>query len=169
MATHSSILAQRIPGMGEPGGLPSMGLQSRTRLKRLSSSSSSSKPYCLLKKTKQQLINSKISDINPNIYSLAMSRLTQDLSTEEFLSLQETRSWYQLPVQSQALWLGLYILHSTFIKIISLLNPHTAKISKQYICLASPLFLLLLYCYSCSKQLCSVFVSMNAKNLKYEE
>ena len=26
MATHSSILAQRIPGMGEPGGLPSMEL-----------------------------------------------------------------------------------------------------------------------------------------------
>ena len=26
MATHSSVLAQRIPGMGEPGGLPSMGL-----------------------------------------------------------------------------------------------------------------------------------------------
>ena len=25
MATHSSILACRIPGMGEPGGLPSMG------------------------------------------------------------------------------------------------------------------------------------------------
>ena len=24
MATHSSILAWRIPGMGEPGGLPSM-------------------------------------------------------------------------------------------------------------------------------------------------
>ena len=41
MATHSSVLAWRIPGMGEPGGLPSMGLHSRTRLKRLSSSSSS--------------------------------------------------------------------------------------------------------------------------------
>ena len=26
MATHSSILAWRIPGTGEPGGLPSMGL-----------------------------------------------------------------------------------------------------------------------------------------------
>ena len=26
MATHSSVLAWRIPGMGEPGGLPSMGL-----------------------------------------------------------------------------------------------------------------------------------------------
>ena len=25
MATHSSVLAYRIPGMGEPGGLPSLG------------------------------------------------------------------------------------------------------------------------------------------------
>jgi len=25
MATHSSVLVWRIPGMGEPGGLPSMG------------------------------------------------------------------------------------------------------------------------------------------------
>ena len=25
MATHSSVLPWRIPGMGEPGGLPSMG------------------------------------------------------------------------------------------------------------------------------------------------
>ena len=33
MATHSSVLSWRIPGMGEPGGLPSMGSQSRTLLK----------------------------------------------------------------------------------------------------------------------------------------
>ena len=39
MATHSSILAWRIPGTEEPGGLPSVGLQSWTWLKRLSSSS----------------------------------------------------------------------------------------------------------------------------------
>ena len=26
LATHSSVLAWRIPGTGEPGGLPSMGL-----------------------------------------------------------------------------------------------------------------------------------------------
>ena len=26
MATHSSVLAWSIPGMGEPGGLPSLGL-----------------------------------------------------------------------------------------------------------------------------------------------
>ena len=37
MATHSSVLAWRIPGMGEPGGLTSMGSQSQTRLMRLSS------------------------------------------------------------------------------------------------------------------------------------
>ena len=41
MAPHSSVLAWRILGTGEPGGLPSMGSQSRIRLKRLSSSSSS--------------------------------------------------------------------------------------------------------------------------------
>ena len=41
MATHSSILAWRIPGTEEPGGLLAVyGVaQSRTRLKRLSSSS----------------------------------------------------------------------------------------------------------------------------------
>ena len=38
MATHSSVLAWRIPGMGKPGGLLGVS-QSQTRLKRLSSSS----------------------------------------------------------------------------------------------------------------------------------
>ena len=32
MATHPSILAWKIPGTEEPGGLQSMGLQSQTRL-----------------------------------------------------------------------------------------------------------------------------------------
>ena len=46
MATYSSVLAWRIPGTGEPGGLAVYGVaQSRTRLKRLSSSSSSSSVY----------------------------------------------------------------------------------------------------------------------------
>ena len=39
MATHSSVLAWRIPGMGDPG--VHRVAQSRTRLKRLSRSSSS--------------------------------------------------------------------------------------------------------------------------------
>ena len=36
MATYSSILAWRIPWTEEPGRLQSIGLQSQTRLKRLS-------------------------------------------------------------------------------------------------------------------------------------
>ena len=40
MATHSSVLAWRIPGTGEPGGLPSMGSHRVKVLKRFSSSSS---------------------------------------------------------------------------------------------------------------------------------
>ena len=36
MATHSSILAWRIPWTEEPGGLQSTGSQSQTRLKQLS-------------------------------------------------------------------------------------------------------------------------------------
>ena len=40
-----STIAWRTPGMGEPGRLLSMGLHSQTRLKRLSSSSSSSRHY----------------------------------------------------------------------------------------------------------------------------
>ena len=42
MATHSSVLAWRIPEMEEPDGLPSMGSHSQTRLKQRSSSSSDS-------------------------------------------------------------------------------------------------------------------------------
>ena len=42
MATHSSVLAWRIPGTEKPGWAAVCGvIQSRTRLKRLSSSSSS--------------------------------------------------------------------------------------------------------------------------------
>ena len=40
MAAHSSILAWRIPWTEEPGGLQSVGLQSQTRLKQLSTQSS---------------------------------------------------------------------------------------------------------------------------------
>ena len=47
MATHSSVLAWRIPGMGEPGGLPSMGSQSRTRLQRLRVAAAAAAASCL--------------------------------------------------------------------------------------------------------------------------
>ena len=44
MATQYSVLAWRIPETEEPGRLPSTGSQSQTRLKRLSSSSSTYYP-----------------------------------------------------------------------------------------------------------------------------
>ena len=68
MATHSSVIAWRIPGTGEPGGLLSMGVpQSRTQLKWLSSSSSSSEKsmvYRVYKTCKQwsQEPNPSLSD-----------------------------------------------------------------------------------------------------------
>ena len=52
MATHSSVLAWRIPGTGESGGLPSMGSQSQTQLKRLSSSSSKENGQLMIKRLK---------------------------------------------------------------------------------------------------------------------
>ena len=42
MATHSSILAWRIPGTGEPGGLLSIGSQSQTQLKRFTAAAAAS-------------------------------------------------------------------------------------------------------------------------------
>src|SRR5574340_260276 len=52
MATHSSVLAWRIPGMREPGGLPSMGSQSRIQL-----SSSSRLVIAFLPRSKHLLIS----------------------------------------------------------------------------------------------------------------
>ena len=48
MATHSSVLAWRILGTGEPGGLPSLGSQRVGHDKWLSSSSSKKNEICHL-------------------------------------------------------------------------------------------------------------------------
>ena len=47
MATHSSILAWRIPGTEGPGGLPSMGLQSRHDCRDLAAMLSWGEKWCL--------------------------------------------------------------------------------------------------------------------------
>ena len=48
MAAHSSVLAWRIPGTAEPGGLPSKGSHRVGLLKWLNSSSSSSRMWWLI-------------------------------------------------------------------------------------------------------------------------
>ena len=58
MAKHSSVLAWRIPGMGEAGGLLSMGSHRVGHDKRLSSSSSiteESSPYQCLAMQKEDM------------------------------------------------------------------------------------------------------------------
>ena len=48
MATHSSVLARRIPGTGEPGGLPSMGLHRVGHdCRDLAAAAAASSPYFL--------------------------------------------------------------------------------------------------------------------------
>ena len=60
MATHSSVLAWRIPGTGKPGGLAISGVaQSRTRLKQLSSSSSSRHLYKSIAQGKESVLESQ--------------------------------------------------------------------------------------------------------------
>ena len=104
MAIHSSVLAWRIPGTGEPGGLPSMGVaQSRTQLKRLSSSSSSRLVITFLPRSKRLLISwlqspsavivepkkinsDTVSTVSPSISHEVMGLQCHDLSflTVEF-------------------------------------------------------------------------------------
>ena len=59
MATHSSVLAWRIPGMGEPGGLPSMGSHSQICLKQLSSSSSEKQNHISEKRERDREVTIK--------------------------------------------------------------------------------------------------------------
>ena len=75
MATHSSVLAWRIPGTREPGGLPSMGSQSQTRLKGLSSSSSGrtfpscmTETLCPLQGNSQFLFSSGVGNRHSTFY-----------------------------------------------------------------------------------------------------
>ena len=66
MATHSSVLAWRIPGMGEPAGLPSMGSHRVTRLKRLSSSSSGAsgkEPTCQFRRHERRGFHPSVGKI----------------------------------------------------------------------------------------------------------
>ena len=82
MATHSSILARRIPKTEEPGGLQSMGSQSQTQLKQLSSSSIVDLQYCLflvfMKSYKVNILMPTLQMLNQRcreVTSLAQGRI----------------------------------------------------------------------------------------------
>ena len=69
MATHSSVLASRIPGTGEPGGLPSMGLH---RVGHDRSDSSSSSSFLSI-----SLVNTLLSYLYKDIWVLNISNSTK--------------------------------------------------------------------------------------------
>ena len=63
MATHSSVLAWRIPGIGEPGGLPSVGSH-RVRHDRSDLAAHASKVILkILQARLQQYVNHELPDV----------------------------------------------------------------------------------------------------------
>ena len=71
MATHSSIFAWRIPWTEEPGRLQSMGLQSCTQLKRLSTHTCTRYSYSgiLLTHKKNDILLFVVTWINLEVYA----------------------------------------------------------------------------------------------------
>ena len=63
MATHSSVLAWRIPGTGEPGGPPTMG--SHRVGHDQSDSAAAAAAAAVLEKTLVSPLDSKIKPVNP--------------------------------------------------------------------------------------------------------
>ena len=97
MATHSSILAWRIPGTAEPGGLPSMGVaQKQTRLKWLSSSSSSSYSKIIFNdwgKKAGNLDLHYIYSISDNLLSIVNILNTHTLILKKMSFFRNLMSW----------------------------------------------------------------------------
>ena len=114
MATHSSVLAWRIPGTAEPGGLPSMGSHSRTRLKWLSSSSSSSRAQGLGSPVRFGKNNGQIGQL-----------------WKQRLAYLYKRNWCG---QSIFKWICLcYSIFSLYLKI-QRQPPQIIKVSAEYFC-----------------------------------
>ena len=72
MATHSSILAWKIPWTQEPGGLQSMGSQSRTRLSDFTSlglktETSRNKTATTRKLTKRWVVAHFLQEVIPGL------------------------------------------------------------------------------------------------------
>ena len=87
MATHSSVLAWRIPGTGEPGGLLSMA-QSWTRQKWLSSSSSI--PQCNYKNKKEKEV--KIEAFFSPLFQIECNYYMTDMEAQWYLGLSLLQS-----------------------------------------------------------------------------
>ena len=90
MATHSSVLAWRIPGTGQPGGLPSMGSH-RVGHDRSDSSSSSNPVLACTGSLVGLMVTSKGLIVNTQLLGLLLPMpLSPQQATCRFTPLQET-------------------------------------------------------------------------------
>ena len=109
MATHSSVLAWRIPGTGEPQWAAVYGVaQSQTRLKRFSSSSSRLQPTRILCPwdfpdknteipTEQKLRNPRIkAQKGPQKSNLTPFHLTSELTVQRILTCSRSYCQFSL-------------------------------------------------------------------------
>ena len=103
MATHSSVLAWRIPGMGEPGGLLSMGSHRVGHDKWLSSSSSKRWYEC---KIAMSLFGKKSNGDFVNQRSQILAWVSKNLETKCLLMLQTKNIWVWA-----VLWPGIFRDH----------------------------------------------------------
>ena len=69
MATHSSVLAWRIPGTGEPGGLPSMGAQESDTTEVTQQQQPLTPQLLLLEMQPKEIIGYGLKDIHYNVYN----------------------------------------------------------------------------------------------------
>ena len=93
IATHSSVLAWKIPGTEEPGGLLSMGSHSWTQLKRLSSSSGSiicSAMFKCMNCMKIRVVLSKMQSVKE---ILEIEEYIQVMSLFQFKIMLSTPPW----------------------------------------------------------------------------
>ena len=110
MATHSSVLAWRIPGTGEPGGLPSMGHRVRHNWSDLAAAAAAVKPWSVTVQVDCS------SPVKAKMYWLASltgilkNALHISITVKEFAS---SRSGYQqcIMVRNNRVWgiTGLFI------------------------------------------------------------
>ena len=89
MATHSSVLAWRIPGTGEPGGLPSMGLHRDGHdWSDLALAYTSKVMFKILQARLQQCMNCELPDVQSGFRK---GRGTRDQNCQHLLDHQKSK------------------------------------------------------------------------------
>ena len=130
MATHSSVLAWRIPGMGEPGGLPSMGSHkvghnwndlaaaAAAKLEGKENTKKSPKPMLLRKWV--NIINNYLRKSPTQHVAIIIwkfwSVVKKRNSTTKFKILKDLRLWWTLIQWSRKYWQQIKISFMGFIK-----------------------------------------------------